>query len=181
MSKPSEVILLVEDSRHQQFIYRYLLKAGLRRHAMRVEKSPSGEGSAESWVRERFAIEVKAYRSRHAETKLIVLLDADTETVQKRIHQLDLALEQAEVPAIQDKEKIARLIPKRNIETWILCLNDVSVDETADYKRTRDDWPELIRTGVQTLYVWSRPNAGISIRCVESLQNGVRELRKLGL
>lgn len=84
VAKPSQIILLVEDTRHQQFIFGYLRRLGIGRHAMRFERSPSGEGSAEQWVRERFAIEVGACRGRHAETKLIVLIDADTFTVQQR-------------------------------------------------------------------------------------------------
>ena len=60
---------------------------------MRIERSPSGEGSAEGWVRKTFVKEVNAYRSRHAKTALIVVIDADTHTVQDRWGQLDEALE----------------------------------------------------------------------------------------
>jgi hypothetical protein len=180
--KPSQVILLLEDSRHKQFIYRYLRRLGFEGHEMRIEKSPSGEGSAEQWVRERFAVEVDACRSRQAETRLIVLIDADTRTVQERIAELDTALREAGAPLIPvDTNQIARLVPKRNIETWILCLSGEQVDEDADYKRTRDNWTELVRTGVGTLYAWTRPRATVPSSCVESLQIGIRELQKLGL
>jgi hypothetical protein len=80
-----------------------------------------------------------------------------------------------------DNEVIARLVPKRNIEIWILCLNDVLVNEGTDYKRTRDNWTELIRPAVSTLYVWTRPRTAVPPSCVESLQMGIRQLRKLGL
>ena len=182
MAKPSQVILLLEDSRHQQFIFRYLRKLGFGPHAVRVSKSPSGAGSAEQWVRERVSIEVQALRARQAETKLIILIDADTQTVLQRIRQLDQALQQAGVPPIRDNtEQIARLIPKRNIETWILCLNDVLVDEEEDYKRAHDNWTDLIRTAVATLYIWTRPNAVVPQSSVESLRIGILELQKLGL
>jgi hypothetical protein len=182
MAEPSQIILLVEDSRHQQFIFGYLRKLGFGTHAMRIEKSPSGEGSAERWVRERFAIEVEACRGRQAETRLIVLIDADTHTVQQRISQLDQALRDAGAPLIpNDSKEIARLVPKRNIETWILCLNEGQVNEDDDYKRTRDNWTELIRSAVSTLYVWTRPNAAVPPSCVESLEIGIRELQRLGL
>ena len=62
MAKPSQVIMLVEDRRHEQFIFRYLRILGYEPHAMRVVRSPVGEGSAEQWVREQFAAEVQAYR-----------------------------------------------------------------------------------------------------------------------
>ena len=90
---------------------------------MRVVKSPSGGGSAEQWVRERFAVEVAACRGRQAETRLIVLVDGDTRTVQERIAELDQALRDAGVDLIPaDTREVARLVPRRNIETWILCL-----------------------------------------------------------
>ena len=66
MAKPSEVIVLTEDSSHQRFVLRYLLRCGLEQHAMRFVPSPAGEGSGEQFVRERFAVEVNAYRRRRA-------------------------------------------------------------------------------------------------------------------
>jgi hypothetical protein len=64
----------------------------MREHEMRIERSPSGEGSAENWVRKTFVKEVSVYRSRHPQIKLIVVIDADTRTVQERLMQLDQAL-----------------------------------------------------------------------------------------
>ena len=182
MAKPSQVIVLVEDNRHQQLILRYLRRVGLELHAMRFVPSPSGAGSGEQWVREQFAQEVAAYRSRraHAETKLIVVIDADTHNFQERLAQLDRTLQDAGVPGFDaNTDQIARLIPKRNVETWILCLNEEQVEEETDYKRTHHDWPALIRTAAVTLFGWTRPNARIPASCVDSLQHGIRELSRL--
>ena len=182
MAKPSQVILLVEDRRHEQFISKYLQRGGLGRHAMRVVMSPSGVGSAEKWVREQFVIEVEACRNRQAQTKLIVLIDADAQTVQQRLRQFDGKLRDAGVLAIPaDTEQIGRLIPKRNIETWILCLNDVQVDEDTDYKNARDRWTELTFTAAGKLYAWTRANAPAPPSCTESLHAGILELRKINL
>lgn len=182
MSKASQIILLVEDSLHELFVFRYLRKLEYGVHAMRIVKSPSGAGSGEQWVRERFAIERDACRRRQAETKLIVVIDADIHTVQHRIAQLDLALREGGAPAISNgTTEIARLVPKRNIETWILCLNDVNVNEDADYKRTRDNWAESVRTAVIRLWQWTRPKAAVAPSCVASLRMGIRELQNLGL
>jgi hypothetical protein len=105
----------------------------------------------------------------------------DTRSVQQRISQLDQALREAGGPPISNNEEgIARLVPRRNIETWILCLNYVQVDEDTDYKRTRDSWNEMIRTAVGALYVWARPLAPVPPSCVESLRIGIRELQRLG-
>jgi hypothetical protein len=127
-------------------------------------------------------VELEAYRSRqsHAKTKLIVVIDVDTHSIQQRLMELDQALQDAEVrPIDRTTEEVARLLPKRNIETWILCLNDVLVDEETDYKRTRNDWTALIRTGAATLYELTRPNAQVPGTWITSLQAGIRELRRL--
>ena len=111
VSKASQIILLVEDSLHELFVFRYLRKLEYGVHAMRIVKSPSGAGSGEQWVRERFAIERDACRRRQAETKLIVVIDAGIHTVQHRIAQLDLALREGGAPAISNgTTEIARLV-----------------------------------------------------------------------
>jgi hypothetical protein len=178
MSQPSQTILLVEDSRHERFIVAYLRKIGFKQHAMRIRKSPSG--SAEQWVRTQFAIEVQACLRRPAKTMLVVILDADTHTIQHRFRQMDQALQQVDASLInKGAEAVVRLVPKRNIETWILCVNGRAVDQETDYKQDRNDWTGLIKSGITSLYDWTRPNALLPVTCVESLQIGIRGLRKL--
>jgi hypothetical protein len=180
MSRPSMVIVLVEDERHQQFVFRYLRRIGLEPHAMRFVGPLSGSG--EQWVREQFPIEVAAFRRRNArvETKLIAVIDADNLTVQARLAQLDQKLQEKEIGPIRtESEQVARLIPKRNIETWILYLNAVDVDEETDYKRPRNDWTELLRSAGKMLYTVSRPNAPYAVNCISSLRHGIGELRRL--
>ncbi len=182
MAKPSQVIVLVGDNRHQRFVWRYLRRCGLEQHAMRFVPYPAGAGSGEQWVRAQFAVEVEAYRGRraHAETTLIVIIDADDLSVRERLAQLDRNLDEAQVDRIRpEAEQIARLVPKRNIETWILCLIGVAVDEETDYKRTRKDWTTLIRSASETLYNWARPSAQPPANCISSLRLGVAELRRL--
>ena len=77
MSKTSLIIVLLEDDHHKMFIYRYLTKFGVSPWAIRIVRSPSGAGSAESWVRKQFVVETSRYRSRQARTALIVMIDAD--------------------------------------------------------------------------------------------------------
>jgi len=94
--------------------------------------------------------------------------------------QLDQALKNAgKKPVDPANEQIARLIPKRNIETWILCLNEKPVDEETDYKNTRDDWNELIPPAAETLFQWTSSKAEPPNHCVDSLRIGVRELNRL--
>lgn len=181
MSKPSLVIVLLEDERQQMLIYRYLIRRGLNSHAVRIRRSPSGQGSAEAWVRRNFVNETREYRRRQAraQSALIVVLDADTSTVQDRLNQLCQALSDSDNDVIAEGEHVALLVPKRNVETWILCLNGNAVSEQADYKTAKDDWNILISTASETLHTWTRSQDLPPNHCVESLRIGVRELRRL--
>ncbi len=181
MSRPSQVIVVAEDNRQQMFIYRYLLKTGFSRHAITAKRSPSGLGSAENWVRKQFPREVSSCRNRQtrAQSALIVIVDADTHTVRHRITQLDAMLTEARKRAITQDEPILRLVPKRNIETWILCLNGDRVDESADYKDENHNWNELITPAAVELYRWTRPNFVSPDHCCESLRTALTEFGRL--
>lgn len=183
MSKPSLVIVLAEDQRQQQFIYRYLKSADIRPSQIRFHISPSGRGSAEQWVRKSFVVQVRTCRARHAQTGMFVMLDADTNTVLERLRTLDEELGSAgQRPIDQDRDSIARLIPKRNIETWILVLSmqgrSQRVDEFSDYKPTKssEDWTALIPAAAATLVAWMRPSATLPINLIDSLRQGIREI-----
>lgn len=179
MSNPSLVIVLVEDDHHRMLVRRYLDECGLKEHEMRIQPSPSGRGSAESWVRKEFVKETKVYRNRQAraQTALIVMIDADTHTVKDRLDQLDQALTASGIQTVTKTERIARLVPKRNVETWILCLNGRAVNEDADYKTRRNKWNELIPPAARTLRQWSTTEP--PDHCVSSLRTGVHELKRL--
>jgi hypothetical protein len=181
MSNPSRVFVLVEDERHKALILRYLVECGLQQHEMRIQLSPSGRGSAENWVLKKFALETRTYRSRQAraESALVVMIDADTRSVQDRWNQLDQALKDNGEPSVSRGERIARLVPKRNVEAWILCLNERDVNESANYSEAREDWNKLIPHAAETLSHWTRPNAEPPNHCIDSLRVGVRELKPL--
>jgi hypothetical protein len=102
---------------------------------------------------------------------LIVVIDADTETVGRRVHQLSEALGNG---ARKDGETIVHVIPKRNIETWILQLSGKHVDEETDYgKRDVDD---LIPNAAATFHAWtSQPPAS----CLPSLLAAIEETKRL--
>jgi hypothetical protein len=166
----------LEDDRHEILVRRYLIKCGFKAHEMRIQKA----GPAICVLR-RFAKEVSAYRSRQAraQSALIVVIDADTDTVQHRLSQLDEELRNNGKSIIEpNKERVARLVPKRNIETWILCLNGHDVDEQIDYKTPRHDWSELIRSASANLFEWTQSRVPPN-HCVESLRRGIEELVRL--
>jgi len=107
------------------------------------------------------------------------MIDADAHTVQDRMEQLSHALEDGQVQPISNGERIAVLVPKRNVESWILCLNAQVVNEATDYKGTRHDWKQLIPQAAETLFEWTRPNAVRSEHCIDSLSIGLSELSRL--
>jgi hypothetical protein len=179
MPNSSQAIVLVEDERHKMLLYRYLLRRGLTR--IRIKPAPPGEGSAEQWVRTNFANEVRAHRIRHAKTAaaLIVVIDADTHKLTDRLAQLDRELVKAGIQVLGPDEHVARLVPKRNVETWILCLNGHHVNEATDYKEEGREWNELVPSAAETLFQWSRPNTRVPQHCTESLSRGIVDLRRL--
>jgi len=182
--KRSFVIVVVEDDRHRMLVYRYLCERGVGERELRIVRSPSGKGSAENWVRQTFVKEVNEYRNREsrAKTALIVIIDADAHSVQDRLNQLDQSLRDNGKHAIRThREQIARLVPKRNVETWILCLNGEEVDEETDYKGKSDKWNKLIPAAAKTLSRWTRSKAKLPGYCVDSLIHGIRELKRLRL
>ena len=182
MNNPSLVIALVEDEHHEMLIRRYLKRYGLNEHKMRMNRSPSGRGAAEGWVQKEFPKEIKAYRRRQAsaQTGLIVMIDADANSVQERFNQLDQALTKSAQQAVGEQERIARLVPKRNVETWILCLNnEPDLDENTNYTREGRNWHDLIPPAAETLSRWTQSPGELPTHCLSSLRTGVRELRRL--
>lgn len=172
--------MLAEDARHHNLIRRYLHRLGFNNHQIRPSDLPAGRGSGEQWVRERYAQEVAAlrWRTSKAATALVVAIDADTVDLPKRSRQLSEALVQAGLPPRAAAEQIAHLIAKRNVETWILCLNGESVNELADYRK-QPRIEQLIGTAAETLFEWTRPNARVPSHCIPSLQVSIPEIQRI--
>lgn len=83
-------------------------------------------------MRRHYAAELQGLRRRnYLMVALVVVIDADTSTVDQRLADLD-----AQAPRTAD-DRVAIAIPRRNIETWIRYFLAPPVDEATDYKRTR--------------------------------------------
>jgi hypothetical protein len=180
MGKPSMVIVLTEDETHQRFVRHYLYQVGYSIHDIRFEALPSGRGCGEQWVRQRYAGAVRACRERtpKAKTALVVVIDADTADVNQRSNQFHQALRQEGLGPRTASELIAHLIPKRNIETWVLCLHGTPVDETTDYRAERDI-DQKIQVAAVTLHKWTRPNATLPAYCTASLRAAIPEIKRI--
>jgi hypothetical protein len=114
----SQIVILCEDRQHEVFIRHYLKKRhNVTERQIRVIICPEGRGAGEQYVRCEYPIQVKILRQkRHLSKALVTMIDADTQTVPERLNQLN--------PPPIETEKIVRLVPKRNIETWIHYLLD---------------------------------------------------------
>lgn len=178
MSNPARAAVLAEDSRHQQFARFYLKRRGI--HDIRFLPLPSGRGSGEQFVRKNYAKEVQDHRLRAARAKksFVVLIDADNNSVAQRHKHLADELAMAALDARTDIERIAHLIPKRHIETWILCLNGEAVDEETSYRARTID-PTEVASAAETLFTWSRRNADIPLHRIPSLASAIPEVQRL--
>ena len=106
------------------------------------------------------------------------MIDADTSRVDQRDLQLQKALEEAGSEVRRADEAIVHLIPKRNVETWVLCLNGEQVYEVTDYSQ-RGDVDARIPAAAATFFKWSRTNAVLPEHCVPSLGAAIPEARRL--
>ncbi len=162
---------------------RYLEKCGHNTRECRfvspAAKGPGGSG--ERYVRDRYAREVQACRSslgRRASALLVVIVDADKDTTQRRASQLSDALRAASMGERRDDEPIVLLIPKRHVETWIRALLGVRVDEVNDYTRPVPTLKE-IKEAAAELYGWTRPGANPGATSPPSLTASLAEWRKV--
>ena len=141
MSKCTEAVILCEDRQQELFARYFLIECGINKRRIRVKIAKKGVGSGEQFVRENYPSEVKAFRSRnYLNISLVIFVDADVNTVNYRLKQLDKELVSALLNRNrrnrrQTNEKIAIFVPKRNIETWIRYLKGNKVNEEAIYSK----------------------------------------------
>lgn len=138
MSRSVQLVLLCEDTQHETFARRFLEKAGWSTRRLRVEKAPRGRGSAEQFVRERFPIELSAYRSNRNRVAqcLMIILDGDAQGVAGRLDELAKACQGEDIKPRERDEHVAIIVPTWNIETWLAYLSGEVVDESrSNYSR----------------------------------------------
>lgn len=139
MSRTVNMVILCEDRQHEAFARRLLKKAGIVTRNLRVEISPQGRGSAEQFVRRQYFRELRFYRSRshRVQQALLVVIDADGQQVADRITQVEQEAAASGGGRTSD-ERVAFVVPARNIETWFAYLDGKDVNET-------DRYPRLVR------------------------------------
>ena len=130
-------ILLGEDDEHLRFARYALLQLGFHKREVYPRPAPAGRGAGDQYVRGCYAAEVCEHRRRASAQRvvLLVLIDADKNTVRHRHEQLTGVLSEAHLPARGNDEAIVVWIPKRHVETWIAYLAGHHVDETKPFKK----------------------------------------------
>jgi hypothetical protein len=126
------------------------------------------------------AEDVKKYRrgSAGASTALIAVVYADTGTVRNIASQLAAISRESNSIARRPSEAIVHLIPKRNIETWILFLNGQPADEVTDYRHESGLEPLIAPAALQYLAL-SREGAGKRDECLPSIEASFAEFKRL--
>ncbi|MEG4109128.1 hypothetical protein [Microcoleus sp. S13_C5] len=131
-----QIVILCEDRQQEIFARSFLKKRGFT-GLFRANICPKGSQAGEEYVRTHYPGEVKAYRQHKNRVSigLVVLIDADTGTLEARLNQLASVLAQDAQEKRQSKEAIAIFVPKRNIETWIHYLQGETVNEEDAYAK----------------------------------------------
>jgi hypothetical protein len=174
------VTILAEDERSANLLRRYVQRAhGIGPRQVRQLISPSGSGDAKRWVLRRYALEVRELRRKHHRVGLIVHLDADTDSVQRRQDQMSQELQRDGAHPRSLDERIAHAIPRRHTETWLCVLTGIEVDEETDCKRHRlpPDPDLVVKPAAEALYQLTRNNADLPT--LPSLIVAVAELKRL--
>ena len=173
-----QIVILCEDL--QQFVFaRYFLKKRGFTGIVRAKICPPGSQAGEQYVRTEYPKEVKAYRQNRNRMVigLVVLIDADTGTLEARLNELASALDKDEQEKRGSNEAIAIFVPKRNIETWIHYLQGETVNEEDAYAKFENN-EAVCKTAVEDLaarcYSQSLPE-----EAPRSLQAACGELQRL--
>lgn len=187
MSDRFVVYVLAEGKRDQRFIRKFLQGIGVGPREMTFAPISDGRGSGKQSVLQSFADEVRAYRRRnsHTATSLVVMMDADNQSVDRCLSDLDRKLvESGQERVDRCSDRIARLIPRRNIETWILYLVSGALARTQireDDKglkdtKSADAWDDAAPIAAAAFCEWYRFPSQRPAALLDSLDRGLREL-----
>lgn len=129
-------MVLCEDLQAQVVLYRLLSKRwGNRFPRVRALPLPAGQGCGSQYVREQYAVEVRAQRSASVNQVLVVHIDGDNVGLAVRNSAFASELSTAGLAARGPAEPIAHVIPCWETETWILHAQGESVTESANARR----------------------------------------------
>ncbi|MCC5876642.1 MAG: hypothetical protein JJU11_10530 [Candidatus Sumerlaeia bacterium] len=188
-----EVVILAEDRATATILRRYAERLGCKG---RTRELICPGGSGEQFVRENYPLEVREQRRYIAggikNAALIVHVDADTDETSNERKRLGRKLASDGQAPRENSEKIAVIIPRRNMETWVHGLAGITVDEIYDYKtdpekRLAENSTQLKklhqerrRLAPDALYALTRRNAAGDLpEKLPSLKEAIPEFQRL--
>ncbi|HLM71958.1 MAG TPA: hypothetical protein VK459_04695 [Polyangiaceae bacterium] len=136
------VVVLCEDKAHLSFIIRLVDHLNLQ--PVRYERCGDSTG-----VLRRLGVEVDALRRRKHQKNLglVILIDADEKGLQGRVNELlERIVTDTSDGARTEAERVALVVPAREIETWYvhLCFPAARpVDEMRDDYKKSPEWRQL--------------------------------------
>jgi hypothetical protein len=133
-----------------------------------------GSGDGKQFVRQAYPQELQAARIRchQASFLLVVMTDADTDSVVQRRSTLEEECIKQGVNGKLANEPVAIFIPRRNLETWVSYLEGETVNETDLYHKL--DTPSALKQLVAKLVKMCQANVlepdapeSLELSCVE--------------
>ncbi len=173
-SRKAKLVIICEDAQQGYFARRFFYSMRWGKSQVRIEFRPSGSGSGEQWVREVYAEELKSYRKSHVNRALVAIVDGDMLGVRGRMQQFERRCEEARIQPRHEKERVAIIVPTRNIETWIEYLKGNPVDETTRYPKLQ--YESECQPSVDRLVEYCR-STGLPEDAPESLHMACKEYR----
>ena len=160
MVATKKIVLACEDAQQSSFISECLKQLGAKKWKrdlypwIAAREEPNG--NVDSVIKRVTDVEFPAWQSRcpSCTTLLVVVADADTKSIPDRT---------ACFPMCGNSpwgNLYVIVVPKRNIETWVILSSGTNVDESTDYKNRKTTAPDIAKKAASQLMEWFRhPNS----------------------
>lgn len=179
MGCEKRIVLVCEDTAHRDFVFACLRKLGVKNLRHIVDDWVASErlrgGNVQTVIEHFNRSEYEVWRRRvsHAKALLIVVADADDQTVEGRRKAFRT---EGESPLC------VVMIPKRNIETWVhlgLSTSPELTNEEEDYKCSATLGFKHIRESVDILFEWLQTGVSALVNASTAWETFVQAFRAL--
>ncbi len=154
MGATKKIVLACEDAQQNSFVSECLKKLGAKKMKrdlyswIAAREEPNG--NVDSVIKRVTDVEFPAWQRRcpSCATLLVVVADADTKSIPDRV---------ARFPSRENSPSsnlYVIIVPKRNIETWVVLSNGTEVDEITDYKNSRTTASNVAKDAASQLMEW---------------------------
>lgn len=154
MGATKKIVLACEDAQQSSFISECLRKLSAKKLKrdlypwIAAREEPNG--NVDSVIKHVKDVEFPAWQSRcpSCATLLVVVADADTKSIPDRVS----CFPSRENSLLSNLYVI--IVPKRNIETWVVLSNGTGVDEITDYKNAKTTASDVAKNAASQLMEW---------------------------